>query len=114
MGLLLFLLNSTNPTTVGSSGILIIFGLIYVVAVCVVTVLFWFIAWVYGVLQSRKGGVARFRLSLLHSFYYSLVLALGVVIYIGTRSIGGGSFYEIVLIVVFMTVGCVYVERKTA
>lgn len=52
--------------------------------------------------------VVRFR----QAYYYSSIIALAPVMLIGMQSVGGIGFYEVLLVVVFTVVGCVYVGRR--
>ncbi|MET0980438.1 MAG: hypothetical protein ABWX90_04235, partial [Candidatus Saccharimonadales bacterium] len=113
--LLAIVLQTTTPATIGPLGILFVFILMYVSVLCALTFL------LYG---GSKLLVKLFssvtlkrplqRLSLGKSYYFSSVIALAPVMLIGMQSVGEVGFYEIVLIILFIVISCVYIAKRTA
>jgi hypothetical protein len=51
-------------------------------------------------------------LSFRRSYYYSTILAAAPVMLIGLQSVGSVGVYEVILILVFVVIGCVYVTKR--
>ncbi|MNT32739.1 hypothetical protein D3C72_1686370 [compost metagenome] len=110
---LVLLLNQTTPNQAGPLGVLIIFLLMYVVALS-------------GVTFAIHGGsrlVARFSASLTvkrpfraitfkQSYYYASIIALAPVMLIGMQSVSGINLYDILLVIFFVAIGVVYISRR--
>lgn len=111
---LFVLLHMTTPATIGPLGILIVFILMYASALGVLTFL------LYGgskllVKLSRSVTVRQplEPLSLGRAYYFSSAIALAPVILIGMESVGGVSFYELALVIIFVVIACVYIARRS-
>jgi hypothetical protein len=113
--LLIAVLQTTTPATIGPLGILFVFILMYVSVLCALTFL----------LYSGSGVAAKLsasmtlkrplqRLSLSKSYYFSSVVALAPVMFIGMQSVGEVGFYEVVLIILFIVISSVYIAKRTA
>ena len=114
-GLLLILLTTTTPATVGAFGILAVFLLTYIVTLSAFT----FIVWILARLANKIGHEThllrkQYVFTLKKSYYYSSVLALGPVIIISLQSVGGAGIYELSLVALFIFLGCLYVSRRVA
>lgn len=113
-GLLLLLLNLTTPSSAGAFGIFAIFLLGYVVVMVVTTYGLWFVA---KLLVRFGGRVAFLRrtshvMTLRRSYYYASVIALAPVIIVSLQSVGSVGLYEVVLVVLFVALGCLYVAKR--
>jgi Zn-dependent protease with chaperone function len=113
--LLTVLLQTTTPATSGPLGILVIFVLMYVSAVGMLTFLLWF----SNRLLARALTYASVKrplqpLSLRKSYYFASVVALAPVMFIGMQSVGEVSFYELLLIVIFIAISCVYIAKRSS
>lgn len=112
-GLLLFVINSTTPSSVGAEGLLGVFFLTYLVTLSVVTLLLWtynFLLWrTKRALNSNKSQPFP---SLKKSYYFGSILSLGPVILLGVQSVNGLGWYEVVLVAVFLILGCFYIGRR--
>ena len=112
---LLLLMQVTSPSTAGPLGLLAVFFLIYVIILGITTEILWVGS---GVFQSiaRRFTSKRppGRLSLLKSYYFSTVLALGPVIALAMQSIGSFGVYEAILVTVFVAIGVLYVSRRSS
>lgn len=111
--LLLFMVNTTIPTSSGPLGILAVFFLLYVILVGVITFL------LYGAakLTGRMGRMIAAKrppvvLTLLKSYYFASVLALGPVITLGMQSVSSVGVREVALISLLMVLGCIYVAKR--
>lgn len=113
--LLVILLQTTTPATIGPLGILLIFVLMYVSVLCVLTFLLCTLSRFVAKISSSVTVKRPWReLTLVKSYYFSSVIALGPVMLIGMQSVGEVSFYEVMLIVVFIVISCVYIAKRTA
>lgn len=110
---LVFLLNQTTPNQAGPLGVLIIFLLLYVIALGSVTFA------IHG--GSRL--MARFSssftvkrpfqmISLKQSYYYGSIIALAPVMLVGMQSVSGINIYDILLVGFFVVIGVVYISRR--
>lgn len=53
-------------------------------------------------------------LTIRRSYYFSSVLALAPVMFIGMQSVGEVGIYEVVLVLLFVGIACVYVAKRTS
>ena len=109
--LLSAILQSTSPSTVHPVVILVVFVLIYLLALGVLTFL------ILGINRTMKSFVPSHRKSIVHislekSYYFASVLALAPVLYLGVRSVGYAGVYEIMLIVLFEAIACFFVAKR--
>lgn len=113
--LLVIILQTTTPATIGPLGILFVFVLMYVSVLCVLTFLLFIASRVVAKLSSSLT-VRRpiQQLSLVRSYYFSSVIGLAPVMLVGMQSVGEVGFYDVVLIVVFVIISCVYIAKRTA
>lgn len=107
--LLSALLQSTSPSTIHPLGILVVFVLLYVLALGVLTFLIY--AAFRAVAQLSGGRFGR-ALSLRQCYYYASVLALAPVLLVGMRSIGHGNVYDGILIFLFEIIACFYIAKR--
>lgn len=111
---LFLMLQTTTPSTIGPLGILFIFILAYVLVLGVLT----FLLFVLSRLFLR---VSRFfnskkphqPLTLLRAYYFSSVLSLGPIIFMGMQSVGEVGVYDALLVFLFVGVACFYVSKRT-
>lgn len=111
---LFVLLQMTTPATIGPLGILIVFILMYTSALGVLTFL------LYGgsklIVKLSRSVTVRQPLEPLplgRAYYFSSAIALAPVILIGMESVGGVSFYELALVIIFVVIACVYIARRS-
>lgn len=110
---LLLLLNYTTPVASGPLGILAIFIFIYLSLFGVVSFLIYFLS----LLLKKISIIFLARkpiepLSFKNSCLYSSVIATAPVLVIGLKSVGAIGFYEFVLILFFVSIGCLYISKK--
>lgn len=112
---LLAILQTTTPSTAGPIGILFVFIFIYMLVLGVLTfLLFWGSKLISKLLQLATQKAPRRPLSLIRSYYFSSILALAPVIFMGMQSVGEVGFYDVILVLLFVGVGCFYVAKRTA
>lgn len=112
--ILAVLLMTTTPATIGPLGILIVFILMYMSALGVLT----FLLYNSSKVAARFSTVYTVRrplqaMSLSRAYYFSSVIALVPVMLIGMQSVGEVGFYEVVLLIVFTVVACIYLAKRT-
>lgn len=112
---LFIMLQTTTPSTAGPLGILAVFMFAYVLALGVLT----FLLFGMSKLSTRVMRLFTLKklqqsLSLVRAYYFSSVLALGPVIFMGMQSVGEVGVYDALLILLFVTVACFYIAKRTA
>lgn len=112
--ILLIVLQTTTPSTIGPLGILIVFILMYVSVLSVLTfLLFGMSKMVSRISASFTVTKPVYALSFRRAYYFSSILALAPVMIIGMQSVGEIGIYEIVLIGLFIIISCVYIAKKS-
>lgn len=113
--LLILLLQATSPSTAGPLGLLAVFFLVYVIMLGAITELLWLGSRFFQ-LVARKFTSKRppGRLSLARAYYFSTILALAPVMALAMQSIGSLGGYEIILIIAFISVGLLYISRRSS
>jgi hypothetical protein len=113
--LLVILLQTTTPSTIGPLGILVVFILMYVSALGVLTFLLFtgsrLLARVSRTIVTRRPAQP---LGLGRAYYFSSVLALAPVMFIGMQSVGKVGVSDVALIILFMTISCIYIAKRTS
>ena len=113
-GLLLLVLNLTTPSTAGAGGILIVFLLGYITATTVIAFGVWAAIRLWSrVEMEMKWAHTKKAITLRRAYYYASVIALAPVIIVSLQSVGGVGLYELILIGLFVVLGCVYVAKRT-
>ncbi len=111
---LLFLLQSTNPSTSSPGVILSVFVLLYII-------LFVFVIWL---LRSANWILRKLtypivvkkpfvELSQSRAAYLASVIAIAPIMLMAMASVGRLGLYEIFLVIIFVALGIFYVERRT-
>ena len=113
--LLAVIFNTTVPAAIGPLGILFVFILMYVLVVGVLTFLIFGLSILsrkcINVLIAAKKPIQS--LNLTRSYYFSSIIALGPIMLIGIHSVGELGFYDVLLVVAFLVIACVYVAKRT-
>lgn len=111
---LMALLYTTTPATIGPLGLLLVFIMIYTLVLGVLTF------FVFGLsrLGTRLSGVLSLSrplqsLTLKRAYYYCSVIALAPVMLLGMQSVGAIGIYEVVLVVLFTIIACVYIAKRS-
>lgn len=113
-GLLFIILNITTPATAGAFGILAVFLLGYIATVVVVTFALLFIEKIIRKLAGEmKTARVQTHLTLKRAYYYASVIALAPVIFVSLQSVGGVGIYEVILVLFFVALGCVYITKRS-
>ncbi len=108
------LLYVTTPTKVGPLGIFILFVLVYVSVLGVLTYLLFIVSKLISRLAAFVTAKQPLRpLSFRRSYYFSSVLTLVPIMLVGLHSVGDVGPYEVLLVVIFAAVGCLYVAKRT-
>lgn len=112
--LLIILMQTTTPATIGPLGILITFAFIYIAVVCGVTFLLF---WIGRIIEKLSSKVTVKRpiqsLTFIKAYYYASVISLAPVMLIGMQSVGEVGVYEVLLVSVFVAISCVYIAKRT-
>ncbi len=101
------LIQSTSPSTIHPLGILVVFILLYGLALGVLTFFMFGVARLVNSLHRKPSEV-----SLRQVYYYASVLALAPVMIIGMRSIGRAGLYDVVLVMIFEIIACFYIAKR--
>jgi len=111
---LLFFVTITTPTEAGPLGILVVFLCLYVVIFSALS--FLILASQRIIVKLSSPFTARKPLqpiSFSRSYYLSSVISLAPVMLIGMQSVGGIGVYELGLVMLFVTIGCVYIVKRS-
>jgi hypothetical protein len=111
--LLAVLLNITAPTTIGPLGILAVFILGYLSSLGVMT----YFLYSFSRLIAHLGAAFTVKrplqpIAFRHAYYYSTVVAAAPIMLIGLQSVGSVGVYELLLVLVFIVIGCVYITKR--
>jgi hypothetical protein len=113
LGLLGIMLSSTTPANAGALGLLVIFISAYLACLGLISF------FLYGVTRVIAYVSAGFTLRkpfkvlpFQRAYYFSTVLAAAPVLLIGLQSVNSVGIYEVLLVLVFVGIGCVYVSRR--
>lgn len=111
--LLSLMLVFTTPASAGPFGLLMIFITAYLTSLGLISF------FLYGgsrLFAYASSGFTMKKpiqpLSFRRSYYFSTVLAAAPVMLIGLQSVGAVGFYEVVLVLVFEVIGCVYITKR--
>jgi hypothetical protein len=113
LGVLALMLTLTTPATAGPFGLLVIFISAYLASLGLIS---FFLYGVRRVIAYASAGFTTRRplqpLSFRKAYYYSLILAAAPVMLIGLQSVGSVGIYELILVVVFEAIGCLYIAKR--
>ena len=111
--LLFVLLNVTNPSSAGPFGILVVFILAYMSSLGVVAFLvYWSMRLISYFSKPFMLKKPIERLSLRRSYYYATVIAATPIMIIGLQSVGSIGVYELLLVIIFAAIGCLYISKR--
>lgn len=109
----MLLLTATTPATAGPFGLLGIFITAYLASLGLISF------FLYGVTKIATFFLSGFAvkkplqpMTLKRAYYYATVLAAVPVMLVGLQSVGAMGIYEVVLVAIFATLGCVYVTKR--
>lgn len=111
---LFIVLRMTAPATIGPLGILFVFILMYLSVLGMVTFALLGINKVIAKITPHvEGGHADQSMGVGRAYYFASVIALAPVIIIGMQSVGEIGFYDLLLVVLFVVIGCIYIAKRT-
>lgn len=112
--LLAVLLYTTTPAAVGPVGVLVVFALMYMLALGALTFLLFGLSNIISIFSSFITVKKPIRaLTLSRSYYFSSVIALAPVMFVGMQSVGGVGGYDVLLVIFFVVIACVYIAKRT-
>lgn len=111
---LLVVFQMTTPSEIGPLGILLVFVLMYIAALGGLTFLILGVNKVVvkissSYLMNKKSST----MSMSKAYYFASVIALAPVMIIGMQSVGQVGVYELLLVMLFLAIACIYVARRT-
>lgn len=103
VAILLVMLNFTTPSGIGPVGVLFFFGLVYLVMLGVMTggVL------VFRKISGRTGNLTK------KDQLYGAILAFAPIMLLLAQSLGSISFFTVLLVLLFVFLGCFLVAKRT-
>ena len=111
--LLILMLVLTTPASAGPFGLLVIFISAYLTALGFISFFLYgasrLIAFVGAGFTTRK---PMQPMAFRRAYYFSTILAAAPVMLIGLQSVGSVGVYEFILVVLFVTIGCVYIAKR--
>lgn len=111
--LLILILNISNPVNAGPIGILFVFTLAYVSLSGFVALFLYAISRLLSHLSLFFISRVPYRaLEMGRAYYYSTIIAAAPIMLIGMQSVGSVGFYEILLVIIFVLIGCLYITKK--
>ena len=107
------MLTFTSPATAGPFGLLVIFVTAYLTFVGLISFFLFGINRLAimvssGMTLRRPIGRMEFR----RAYYFSTVLAAAPVMLIGLQSVQSVGIYEVLLVVIFEVVACLYISKR--
>ena len=111
---LLLFIQSTTPIEAGPGGILTVFFLLFLVITGVCSWLLYLsnVVLIETKKITRSRHITKQPLSMLRSYYYGSVVALGVIMLVAINSVGSLGFYEFGLVILFIGIGIFYLTKR--
>lgn len=107
------MLTFTSPASAGPFGLLVIFITAYLTFLGVISFFLFGMNRLVGMLSTGMTLKKPFRaMDFKKAYYYSTVLAAAPVMLIGLQSVQSIGFYEVILVIIFEVVACLYVSRR--
>lgn len=107
------MLTFTSPATAGPFGLLVIFITAYLTFVGLISFFLFGINRLVIMVSSGMTIQKPLRaMDFKRAYYYSTVLAAAPVMLIGLQSVQSIGIYEIILVLIFEVVACLYVSRR--
>lgn len=107
------MLTFTSPATAGPFGLLVIFISAYLTFVGLISFFLFGINRLIIALTANMTLRKPFRpMELRRAYYFSTVLAAAPVMLIGLQSVQSIGIYEVVLVILFEVVACLYVSKR--
>jgi len=108
LGVILFIMNSSNPNNIGPDGILLFFALLYFAALVTVVILMR-----VAIKVTRFGGGSGWSPTRSKRIYLSSILALAPVMLVALNTLGQLEILDVVLVGVFEIIALFYIQRRT-
>ena len=99
---LLVMLNFTSPADIGPLGVLLFFGLFYMILFGIALV----IVQIFRKILQRKGKMGR------KEHLYAAILAFAPIMLLLVQSMGSLSWFTIVLVGLFVILGCFLISKR--
>ena len=103
------ILNATNPSSAGPFGILAFFVCLYVLFICLTYVVFLTSERIAAKFLNFKNSRNESKYK---TYYYSAVISLASVIYMGMQSMGDVGIFEILLLGMFELLACFFIHKR--
>ncbi len=108
-----YMLTFTSPADAGPFGLLVIFIAAYLTFVGLISFFLFginrFIVLVSSNMTLRKPVL---KVAFKRVYYFSTVLAAAPVLLIGLQSVQSVGIYEVILVVIFEVIACLYISRR--
>lgn len=112
--LLLIIMTTYEPSTIGALGIFAVFFLGYIVVLTVLSAVFWMLVSISRRTKGRSRLIRKISyLTPRDVYYYSSVVALAPVILVSLRSVGTVGVYEVGLVAIFVGLACLFIAKRT-
>jgi hypothetical protein len=110
---LIMVLTFTSPSTTGPFGLLVLFISAYLTFVGLISFFLFGINRLVLMVSTSMAVRKPLRPMLFRrAYYFSTVLAAAPVMLVGLQSVQSVGFYEILLVVIFELVACIYISRR--
>ena len=111
---LIMVLTFTSPSTTGPFGLLVLFISAYLTFVGLIS---FFLFGINRLIVMVTTGMTLRKpvrpMQFHRAYYFSTVLAAAPVMLIGLQSVQSVGIYEVILVVLFEVVACIYISRRT-
>ena len=111
--LLTLMLVTTTPASAGPFGLLLIFITAYLTSLGLIS---FFLYGISRVIVYASAGFSLRRpmqlMSFRRAYYFSTILAAAPVMLVGLQSVGAIGIYELILVVIFEVIGCLYITKR--
>jgi len=108
------MLTLTSPSTTGPFGLLVLFISAYLTFVGLIS---FFLFGINRLIMMVSSGMTVRKplrsMEFRRAYYFSTVLAAAPVMLIGLQSVQSVGIYEVILVIVFEVVACIYISRRT-
>lgn len=107
------MLTFTSPASAGPFGLLVIFVTAYLTFVGVISFFLFGINRLFIMVSSSlRPHKTVHPMQFKRAYYFSTVLAAAPVMFIGLQSVQSIGIYEVILVIIFEVVACLYVSRR--
>jgi ABC-type xylose transport system permease subunit len=96
---------------IGPLGILAVFVFLYTLLVCAITPVILFFWKVHQ--RFARQNTPLIKSSVQRAYYFASVIALAPIILLAIGSVGSVGIYDVILLVLFVIVACVYIAKRT-